>query len=713
MNSLTVIRGGGDLATGVIYRLWRMGMPMIVLELANPLVVRRRVAVATAVLEGSVTVERMTAQRVATWAEVNLLWQQGIVPVMVAAELPHFPQPIGILVDGRMAKRNIDTHIAQAPLVIALGPGFVAGMDCHAVIETQRGHCLGRVIWQGAALPNTGTPGIVAGKGAERVLRAGCAGIVHWQVEIGQQVTNGQQLGTVAELPVVAPFDGVVRGLIAPGCYVPAHLKIGDIDPRADREACFTISDKALAIGGGVVEAIFSHRWQPKEALPTLSLPAALQIGQSPELVAFTGGGGKTSLMLTLGQALGTGVVMGTTTHIAQKELTQVPALCPIENLSALPDQLRRWGRCLLVGEMAGEKVKGMSPEMPAQLLTYPAVNYVLVEADGSRQLPLKAPAAHEPVIPPEATLVVPVVGMNSLGLPIAHVTHRPELMAKIVGLGIEEQVTPELVAKLLTHEEGGLKRVPAHARLIPFLNQAETAEQLIQARHIAQLSLRHPRLTQVVIGAVQTCQPVREIIRRVRAVVLAAGQSQRMGQPKQLLNWGETTILGQTLRHLSASYLYDGVVITGYQAEAVAQIAAAHNVPSLFNPHYASGEMLSSLQLAIQTIEPHISAVLVVLADQPMITSATFDALLIAYWQGHGKLIAPTFQGKRGNPVLIDRAYFAELLALPAGSAPRELLKRHESELYLLELTTDTILRDLDSPEEYTRWRPKLGQVN
>jgi xanthine dehydrogenase accessory factor len=158
-----------------------------------------------------------------------------------------------------MAKRNIDTTIDQAPLVIALGPGFTAGVDCHAVIETNRGHRLGRVIWQGAAEANTGTPGLVGGKGVERVLRAPVAGIVSWRVDIGDRVREGEIMGDVAGIAIKAPFDGVVRGLIAPGTAVPERLKIGDVDPRGDVEACYTISEKALAIGGGVLEAILTH----------------------------------------------------------------------------------------------------------------------------------------------------------------------------------------------------------------------------------------------------------------------------------------------------------------------------------------------------------------------------------------------------------------------------------------------------------------------
>ncbi|MBK8905020.1 MAG: EF2563 family selenium-dependent molybdenum hydroxylase system protein [Anaerolineaceae bacterium] len=178
---------------------------------------------------------------------------------ITAHRSPLTAHQIPILIDARMAKRNIDTSPDQAELVIALGPGFTAGVDCHAVIETMRGHTLGRVIWQGAAIPNTGTPGIVAGKGAERVLRAPAEGKVDWRLEIGDLVSEGQLIGEVAGEPVIAPFAGVLRGLIAPGTAVSPGLKIGDLDARADVASCFTISEKALAVGGGVLEAILTH----------------------------------------------------------------------------------------------------------------------------------------------------------------------------------------------------------------------------------------------------------------------------------------------------------------------------------------------------------------------------------------------------------------------------------------------------------------------
>jgi xanthine dehydrogenase accessory factor len=262
-DDLVILRGGGDLATGVAYRLHQAGFPLVVLELDRPLVVRRRVALATAVLEGTVDVEGLVGRRVDGWSEATALAGSGKVPVLVA---PHWPPSgmtagqVKVVVDARIAKRNIDTTIDQAPLVIALGPGFSAGEDCHAVVETKRGHRLGRVIWRGPALPNTGRPGAIAGKVLERVLRAPAAGTVSWQVAIGDGVKQGQPLGSVGSHELDAPFAGVVRGLIAPGSQVPAGYKIGDLDARADRQACFTISDKALAVGGGVLEAILVQK---------------------------------------------------------------------------------------------------------------------------------------------------------------------------------------------------------------------------------------------------------------------------------------------------------------------------------------------------------------------------------------------------------------------------------------------------------------------
>jgi molybdenum cofactor cytidylyltransferase len=220
---------------------------------------------------------------------------------------------------------------------------------------------------------------------------------------------------------------------------------------------------------------------------------------------------------------------------------------------------------------------------------------------------------------------------------------------------------------------------------------------------------LREPAIQRVVIGALRTERPVVEVQRRVTAVVLAAGESRRMGEVKQLLPWGETTILGQTLRNVKGSAVHDVVVVTGHEAEAVVAVAKAEGMRTVHNPEYAAGEMLSSLQAAVRELGAGVAAVLVVLADQPMVEPETLDEILAAFWQGRGELVAPVYQGQRGNPVLIGRRFFEELLALPVRAAPRDLVKRHLDELCLVEVGSDSILRDLDTMEGYVRFRPKV----
>lgn len=253
-----MIKGGGDMGSGVAWRLHRCGFPVVVLEKAQPTVIRRKVSFAAAVYEGAVTVEGVTARR-SDLAEVPGELERGHIPVLVdpcgAAVAALRP---AVLVDAILAKRNTGTRRTDAPLVVALGPGFSAGQDCHAVVETARGHTLGRVYWQGAALAHTGVPGEIMGVSEERVLRAPAAGSFEPLVQIGDRVSAGQAVAQVAGQVVAARSGGVVRGLLYAGLPVTPGMKVGDVDPRGERACCFTISDKALAVAGGVLEAIVS-----------------------------------------------------------------------------------------------------------------------------------------------------------------------------------------------------------------------------------------------------------------------------------------------------------------------------------------------------------------------------------------------------------------------------------------------------------------------
>ena len=254
--NLVVVRGGGDLGTGTAWRLSRAGFPVVVLEIPRPLTVRRTVAFSTAVTEGSIVVENVEAVLVDTPNDA-IGATAGAVAVLVSETIPHFPTPVSIVVDARLAKKPLDTTRGMAPFVVGLGPGFVAGDNCDAVVETNRGHHLGRVLWEGAAEADTGVPGPVGGESSGRVVRAAADGSVEWDVEIGELVTAQQTLGRIDEGSVAAPIAGVVRGLIAPG-PVRNGLKIGDIDPRAHLSTWFEISDKSLSVAGGVLEAVMT-----------------------------------------------------------------------------------------------------------------------------------------------------------------------------------------------------------------------------------------------------------------------------------------------------------------------------------------------------------------------------------------------------------------------------------------------------------------------
>ena len=254
-----VVRGGGDLGSGAIYRLHRAGFPVVVTELAAPVFVRRAVSYGEAVYSGEVANEGVTARFAPDVDTARRLLDEGIVPVLVdeSGDVWRALEPV-IVVDARMQKVNPDTRIDDAPFVVALGPGYTAGVDCHAVIETNRGHWLGRVILDGSAEADTGEPGPVKGQTHSRVLRAPVAGHVAAHAAIGDRVETGQLIATIGEARIVAPFPGVLRGLIHERVWVDAGMKIGDLDPRARREHCFTISDKSLAVGGGVLEAVFA-----------------------------------------------------------------------------------------------------------------------------------------------------------------------------------------------------------------------------------------------------------------------------------------------------------------------------------------------------------------------------------------------------------------------------------------------------------------------
>ena len=254
---LVIIRGSGDIATGIALRLHRAGYRLILTDLPQPTSIRRTVCFSEAIWHGRCTVENVEAVLAHSPAEALALTEQGQVAVLADPESQCVRElrPAGV-VDAILAKRNLGTAITDAPVVVAAGPGFTAGVDCHAAVETMRGHTLGRALYTGSPLPNTGIPGLIGGRSGERVLRAPADGIFEPRMEIGQLVQEGEIAATVNGKPMRCTLTGCLRGLLQGGLQVHEGMKCGDIDPRGQQANCFTASDKATAIGGGVLEAL-------------------------------------------------------------------------------------------------------------------------------------------------------------------------------------------------------------------------------------------------------------------------------------------------------------------------------------------------------------------------------------------------------------------------------------------------------------------------
>ena len=256
---LVVIRGAGDIATGIALRLWRSGLQIVMTDLEKPTAIRRTVCFSQAILHRTFQVEDVTARYAETPDEALQRTREGYVAVL-ADPKGHCISALhpDVVVDAILAKKNLGTTMRDAPVVIGVGPGFTAGEDCHAVVETMRGHSMGRVIYRGSAIPNTGIPGLIGGFAGERVLRAPADGVFHPLLEIGDRVRQGDIAATVAGIPMTCTLDGILRGILSEGTPVFRGMKAGDIDPRCEVSHCYTASDKAIAVGGGVLEAILA-----------------------------------------------------------------------------------------------------------------------------------------------------------------------------------------------------------------------------------------------------------------------------------------------------------------------------------------------------------------------------------------------------------------------------------------------------------------------
>ncbi len=443
-----------------------------------------------------------------------------------------------------------------------------------------------------------------------------------------------------------------------------------------------------------------------------MKLSDALDV-RAGDVVVFVGAGGKTSAMFRLAAELseqGLRVLTTTTTRIALDELRLATQHIGFGHgmflPETLPDQLAQHRHVFVFTKIEPDnKVRGVRPSwLDENLAQAPFLDVLAVEADGSRRLPLKAPLPHEPAMPGSATIVVPVVGLDVLGQPLdeAHV-YGAETMHRLTGHPVGESVNVQLVAAALMHPQVGLKAVPPGARIVPLLNKA-TPDGLVNARRIADYVLTDLNIERVLIGAVKEPVPVWEARRRVGAVILAAGESRRMGRPKMLLPWGSGTIIRHVCQQVIAAGVYEVVVVVGrWRDEIQAQIA---DLPLriVYNPDFEQGDMLSSLQVGLTSLWYTSDACMVVLGDQPSIQPSLIMRLTEAFYQGQGKIVAPSYNNRRGHPLMLDRFFWQLILDLPAGGAPRDVLRANEDQIYHLVVDTESVLHDIDTPDDYQR---------
>lgn len=451
----------------------------------------------------------------------------------------------------------------------------------------------------------------------------------------------------------------------------------------------------------------------------TMKLTQAFGI-RAKEVVALVGGGGKTTTMFRLADELvtqGKRVVVTTTTRIFAAQIRLAPYhIFAADEAQALRDAQAALPMhpCVLVVGAASEggKAFGIEPALIDALVALDEVDVVLVEADGSRMRPFKAPAQHEPVLSTTTTLLVPVVGISVVGKALndEHV-HRAELVAQLAGIPLHTVLEPTHIARVLGHAQGGLKNRPPNARVIPLVNQVEEDAQRAQALDIARRLLENDAIDAVAIGAVKNAQaPISRLESRVAAVILAAGGSTRMrGDAKQLLRWGDGTLVQNAAQIAARARVSEIIVVTGNRAEEVTRALAGAPARIVLNPDWASGRA-SSVRAGIQALSAKTAAALFINADQPFLTPQVIDALIARYATTRAAIVAPTFEGQTGSPVLFARELFDELAALTGDVGGKAMFEKYRARMETIPIDDARAAIDLDTPEDYAHAR-EMGE--
>lgn len=431
------------------------------------------------------------------------------------------------------------------------------------------------------------------------------------------------------------------------------------------------------------------------------------------DIISFVGAGGKTTAMYRLAQelvGLGWHVVTTTTTMIRPPTPEQSEETILEADSTLLLQRVKRALEThhhvtVATRQKQDEKGKlvGLQPELISELATLSSIDALIVEADGARGRSLKAPAPHEPPVPPATTILVPMMAVDALGQPLdENIAHRPELIARLTGASLGGLITPELAAQVIAHPEGGLKNAPPQAQIIPLINKVDPST-LRAAQEVARSLISIDSIDQVLLGAVAEPDPVLECWMKVAGVVLAAGESRRLGRPKQLLPLGEKTMLEHMVDVALSSPLQEVVVVLGHRAEKIRPLL--RGVKVVINKEWPQG-MSGSLRAGLRALSPQFEACLFLLADQPKVTPQLIDSLITRHRRTLAPIVAPRFRGQRGNPVLFARPLFPELLDLRGEEGGRGLIEKHRHLVEWVEVDSEEYFLDIDTPEDLKRLR-------
>lgn len=440
------------------------------------------------------------------------------------------------------------------------------------------------------------------------------------------------------------------------------------------------------------------------------------------DVVSIVGAGGKTSLLIGLAHELaarGWRVLATTTTRLAADQLGFFPAAVEFDaGMTAIANALDRHTCAIVYRDLVGGKARGIAPDQVEALRVALHPDIILVEADGARGLPLKFSRSHEPVIATGTTRIILSMDYSGVGHPYAtHVYNADEMLATFSAMDylgdIVDQVGfASLVYIECFHAEQAYQADPPPLISV-FVNRYDTSRSW-STLFLNLNPLTQPQVDRCVWGRVQYRTGewhVDHVQRRVVPIVLAAGLSSRMGTMKVLLPWREgETILDSVLKEVRRVEHSEVLVITGHEADAVDAIAKQHHVRTIHNPDYAVGDMLSSLKVGLYAMPAGVRAALIVLGDQPLLKWQTVHAVIAAYQEGKGRIIAPSYRMRRGHPILIDRIYWDEILALPPHGAPRDVINRHADAIHYVVVEDDSILIDVDTPEQYRAARRRAG---